>query len=74
MTKDLYVGIYNLITNSIEVKKNRKEDLVKVIIDLSECQKDTAFQTALNNLKKAESELSQLEVLLENFTNEIQEP
>ena len=74
MTKDLYVGIYNLITNSIEVKKNRKEDLVKVIIDLSECQKDIAFQTALNNLKKAESELSQLEVLLENFTNEIQEP
>jgi len=74
MTKDLYVGIYNLITNNIETKKNRKEDLVKVIIDLSECQRDVAFQTALNNLKKAESELSQLEVLLENFTNEIQEP
>ena len=74
MTKNLYVDIYNLITNNIETKKNRKEDLVKVIIDLSECQKDVAFQTALNNLKKVESELSQLEILMENFTNEIQEP
>jgi hypothetical protein len=74
MTKDLYVGIYNLIVNNIETKKNRKEDLVKVIIDLSECQKDVAFQTALNNLKKTEFELSQLRALLENFINEIQEP
>lgn len=74
MTKNLYVGIYNQLTNSIEIEKNRKEDLVKVIIDLSECQTDIAFQTALNNLKKTESKLLQLEVLLENFTNEIQEP
>lgn len=74
MTKDLYVGIYNLITNSIEAKKNRKEDLVKVIIDLSECQRDIAFQTALGNLKKTEYELTQLEVLLERFSNETKEP
>lgn len=74
MTKDLYVGIYNLITSNIETVKSRKEDLIKIIIDLSECQTDISFQTALNNLKKSESKLLQLEVLLENFTNEIQEP
>lgn len=52
MTKDLYADIYNLITDDIEAEKGRKEDLIKIIIDLSECQTDISFQTALKNLKK----------------------
>lgn len=74
MTKDLYVDIYNLITDDIEAEKDRKEDLIKIIIDLSECQTDISFQTALKNLKKSEAKILRLEILLENFTNEIQEP
>ncbi|EXG87805.1 hypothetical protein K413DRAFT_4706 [Clostridium sp. ASBs410] len=74
MTKDLYVDIYNLITDDIEAEKDRKEDLIKIIIDLSECQTDISFQTALKKLKKTEAKILRLEILLENFTNEIQEP